>query len=112
MPQQDGRYPILNHPWLHYGVVSTAVAWTAGVSGGACTILCTAVLTVTLPDATTPKFRNAAFYIKNANVAGNITVTRTAGQAIDGVVGDITLAINTGALLVNDGANWWILANK
>jgi hypothetical protein len=104
----DDRYSLINHPYLHYGVVTTGVNFTAGVDSADAVILATAAITVTLPDATTKKGK--AYYIKNANVVGNVTVGRTGGQMIDGLAANRALAQNEAALFVSDGANWWILA--
>lgn len=105
----DDRYPLLNHKYLHYGLVRPSMNWTAGVDGPECVILATGGITVTLPDA--EKFHHMAFYIKNANFGGNITIARTGGADIDGVGADKLLAQNESVLLVSDGTNWWILAD-
>jgi hypothetical protein len=104
----DDRYDLIGHPYLHYGVATTNVNFAAGVDSADAVILATAAITVTLPDATAKKGK--AYYIKNANVAGNVTVARTGGQTIDGAAANRTLAQNTAALFVSDGANWWIAA--
>lgn len=103
----DDRYQLINAPYLHYGVVTTAVNFTAGVDSAAAVILATAAITVTLPDATTRKGK--AYWIKNANVLGNVTVATIGGQPIDGTVANRTLGQNAGALFVSDGTGWRIL---
>ena len=107
----DDRYPLLNHKYLHYGVVAVAANWAAGIDGAECVVLATVVnINVTLPDAA--KFRHAAFYVKNANTGGNIAVLAPFGAFIDGSPNvSQTLASNESALFVSDGTNWWILAD-
>jgi len=104
----DDRYGLLNHKYLHYGVVTPGVNWTAGVSGAECVILGTAGITMTLPDAAV--FRHAAFYVKNTGIP-NLTIATTAGQLIDGAA-PTPLATNDSALFVSDGFGWWILAHN
>lgn len=108
----DDRYYLIGHPDLHYGQVFTNVAFSAGVDSGACVILATANIQVTLPSALLNKGK--AFYIKKANtVAGSVTVARqVVTDNIDGG-GNILITNNFGAvLLVSDGIDtWWIIGS-
>jgi hypothetical protein len=110
----DDRYPILNHPYLHYGVVATAVNFSAGVDSGDAVILATTVpLTVTLPLAA--ENVGQAFYIKKATAAaGNLTIARAAAaETIDGAMADAIISTAQAAILiVSDGTGWWIIGDK
>ena len=107
----DNRYGLLNHKYLHYGVKNISANWAAGEDGAECVILVTGTHTVTLPDATASK--GAAFYVKELSGGGAVaTIAAQAGQLIDGA-GTLTLTAQfEAALVVSDGANWWILAHN
>lgn len=105
----DDRYNLINHPYLHYGTVTTNVSITAGEDNAAAVILANGAITITLPFAAENKGR--AFYIKNIGV-GVVTITPQAGDSIDG--GGQSLPDQYDVMLVvSDGTtNWWILSSS
>ena len=106
----DDRYGLLNHPYMHYGVVSVNAAFTAGINSGAAVILATGIVTVTLPPAA--EHPGAAFWIKNVGAFGATTIDTTGGDKIDGALTQ-TLADQYDAIhVVSDGTDWWILSSS
>lgn len=109
MPQNDSRYPLLNHKYLHYGTRTITTNFTAVVDGPECVILVNATpVTVTLPDAASHK--GYAVYVKKISApAGNVTIARTGADLIDGATSQTLSVQYDGLLFVSDGTNWWIL---
>ena len=108
----DDRYPLLNHPYLHYGVITTTVDMTAVTDDAACVILVNTVpVTITLPLAADNK--GYAIYVKKiAAAVGAVTVQRSGADLIDGAT---SVSISTQydcVLFVSDGTAWWILAHN
>jgi hypothetical protein len=107
-PNFDGRYGLINHPYLHFGTVTTAVNFAAGVDSGAGTILANGAITVTLPLAAENKGK--AFWIKNIAV-GAVTIARSGADLIDGATSQSLPDQYDVMLVVSDGvSNWWILS--
>lgn len=107
----DDRYNLLNHPYLHYGVVTTNLPFAAGVDSGAAVILASGGITVTLPPAADN--RGQAFWIKNVGAVGAITIDTLGGiDFIDGALTQ-TLADQYDVMcVVSDGTAWWILSSS
>ena len=108
----DDRYPLLNHPYLHYGQRTVSTAFTAITDGPEAVLLVdTTPLTITLPLAADSK--GYAVYVKKTNVAGsNVTVAATVPDLIDGAATQTISAQFESMLFVSDGAAWWILAHN
>lgn len=108
----DGRYPYLNHAYLHYGTRTITTAFTAVVDGPECVLLVNngAPLSVTLPAAVTHK--GYAVYIKKISAGGSgaVTIARTGSDLIDGATSKSLANQYDAMLLVSDGTGWWILA--
>ena len=112
-PNYDGRYPLLNHAYLHYGVETITVATTAVVDTPAGVLLVdnVAPINVTLPAAVGRK--GYAVYVKkvSAGGAGAVTIARSGADLIDGATSQSLAAQYDGMLLVSDGVSgWWVLA--
>jgi len=109
----DDRYGLLNHAWLHYGVITIAVSpFAAGVDSGDAVILVNtgAATLINLPRASENKGR--AFYIKKIFLAGGaVTITPTLGDTIDGLALNATIVAQYDSLLVvsDGGTGWWII---
>jgi hypothetical protein len=110
----DDRYGLLNHPYLHYGVVSvTSGPYNAGVDGPECVILVDTGgvnFTVNLPPASTNPGK--AFYVKKINALGGfVKLQASAGDTVDGAVSNSTITAQFDALLVvsDGGTGWWII---
>lgn len=107
----DDRYGLINAPGLHFGVVSTNVAFDAGVDSGRAVILVDGAVTVTLPLAADSKGK--AFWVKKIDAGAATVLQAAAGDLIDGAA---TQNLNNqfdAMLVVSDGTtNWWILAHN
>jgi hypothetical protein len=109
----DDRYPILNAPYLHYGLVTvTTSPWNAGVDGAEAVILMNvgAASVVDLPLASENKGK--AYYVKKIDAAaGAVTIQAQVGDTIDGAASNNSIAAQYDCLLVvSDGGNgWWII---
>lgn len=105
----DDRHGLINHPYLHYGTVITAVNFDAGVDSGAAVILCNAAITVTLPLAA--NHPGKAFWIKQIAAAAS-TVARSGADLIDGAVSQPLADQYDVICVVSDGvSNWYVLAS-
>jgi hypothetical protein len=110
----DDRYGLLNHPYLHYGVVAvTATPWNAGVDGGEAVILVDTggfLFTVNLPPASANPGK--AFIIKKTDAAAvAVKIQPQAGDTIDGAASNSTIAAQYDTLQVvsDGGTGWWII---
>ena len=104
----QGRFGLINQMWLHYGVVSTGIAFAAGVDSANAVIVTTAAVTVTLPLAA--DFPGKSFYIKN-DFAGATTIARSGADLIDGATSKSLPNQFDCMHVVSDGvSNWWILS--
>jgi hypothetical protein len=114
MSNLDGRYGLINHPYLYLGVEIVSANFAAGVDSGRSTLLVdTGGVTVTLPLAADNQ--GHAFWIKNVAGAGAVTILPTAPDLIDGVSaggGGLSLPDQYDvALVVSDGTtNWYVLS--
>jgi hypothetical protein len=105
----DDRYNLINHPYLHYGVIAVNAAFAAGEDSGDSVILATGAITITLPPAN--ENRGKAFYIKNVGAAGATTIAPSVGDLIDGAVSQSLPDQYDAMLVVSDGVtDWWILS--
>jgi hypothetical protein len=124
----DDRFALLNHPYLHYGVVvlinlnqdpGEPTSWDASVEGPECVIIvgtnpgpipAPSDFPVRLPPASGNKGK--AFYVKKIDAGtGEIQIKAALGDSIDGVSQyDLTTQYEA-VLIVSDGVtNWWILS--
>lgn len=107
----DDRYGLINHPYLHYGVINVNAAFTAGVDSGDAVILATGAITVTLPVASENKGK--AFWIKNVGAVGATTIDALGGVGFNLIDGSTTQTLPDQydvMAVVSDGTNWWILS--
>lgn len=110
----DDRYGLLNHAWLHYGVITImASPFNASVDSGDAALLVNtgAATIINLPLASENKGK--AFYIKKIfAAAGAVTITPQLGDTIDGAATNATITAQYDCLLVvsDGGTGWWILA--
>lgn len=113
----DDRYGLLNHPYLHYGVISVSSGpFNAGVDSGDAVILVDTggvAFTVNLPLAA--ENPGKAFFIKKILPGGGDTtvvkIQPQAGDTIDGAASNSSITLQFDCLqIVSDGANgWWII---
>lgn len=109
----DDRYGLLNHAWLHYGVITiTASPFNASVDSGDAVLLVNtgAATIINLPPASENKGK--AFYIKKIFAAGGaVTITPTLGDTIDDAASNATIVAQYDALLIvsDGGTGWWII---
>jgi hypothetical protein len=110
----DDRYGLLNHPYLHYGVVtSPGGSFNAGVDDGAAVILVDtggAAFTVNLPPANLNPGK--AFFVKKINAgAGAVKLQPQAGDTIETLASLSTITAQFDCLqIVSDGGTgWWVI---
>lgn len=112
----DDRYGLLNHPYLHYGVISLTdvdTPFNAGVDSGEAVLLIDtggSLFTVNLPPAN--KNPGKAFFIKKIDASGaDVKIQPQAGDLIDGAASNQTISVQFDCLqIVSDGTtNWWII---
>lgn len=105
MAYGDARYDLINHPYLHYGVQSTAGSITAGA---AAVIIATASVTILLAN---PAPIGKAYYVKRAAGAGGDVTISGGGANIDGAASAVLKQDLDAILVVGDGVNWQIIAS-
>jgi hypothetical protein len=110
----DDRYGLINHPYLHYGVIAVSSGpFNAGVDSGDAVILVDTggtTFTVNLPPAN--ENPGKAFFIKKIDAAAaSVKLQPQAGDVIDGAASNSTITQQFDCLqIVSDGTtNWWII---
>jgi hypothetical protein len=106
----DDRYPLMNAPYLHYGVITVTAAFAAGVDAPASVILVNALATVTLPLAADNKGK--AYWIKNISAAFAVTINPTGVDTIDGAPTQSLPDQYDVMHVVSDGVAWYILSSS
>lgn len=100
----DDRYPLMNHPYLHYGVVTASANFAAGVDSAAAVILVNGAFTVTLPLAA--NFPGKSFFIKQIAAAA-ATIARSGADLIDGAASQPLADQYDVMHVVSDGVSAW-----
>lgn len=100
----DDRYGLLNHPYIHYGVVTASANFAAGVDSGAGVILVNGAFTVTLPLAV--NFPGKSFFIKQIAAAA-ATIACSGADTIDGAASQSLPDQYDVMQVVSDGVSAW-----